>query len=492
MTNYQLLVIDDELSIRGEGYKKLFCEQDNFGLTFADPIGNSISSIRNSGANAFLVDVNLGHPDLFRNVIAEIAVKRQPIVLVSSRWSEPDTLHALSSLTLEQRSCICHFLGWDVQWFDDKGTVNAKMVESTRLNIRFALDHHYGRCPMPILPDDPISFLHISDLHFGAPLTDPASFLGEAFIADEVRQHQIKFLIVSGDLTWTCQPHEYREAQVWLRKLAERLWPHMEMSDHIIIVPGNHDADLRGRAAGVHDFRFPDEKNPSWRLEKTPTSVSTYPLFAHFARMSETFAANASVISSAENPIVCCDRYLNSGIRFVLLNSSSSVDLSSLKTTRIATSDLNKLEEDLYQRNQQCSPEDLFTVAISHHGFSRTDETGFDNGAEIENAFVRAGVDMLLFGHGHAMVAEQRTHSPLCGLVEMMAPTPRIAGGGRSNDDLRGVNVVKLSRKSGLVTQVELFPYEIRGAKIRLRDLDGVRKWEPRKSYCKKLSNPSI
>lgn len=97
--------------------------------------------------------------------------------------------------------------------------------------------------------------LHLSDLHFGDvhayrnPLSSNKKICNEMLIDDllddikafnENAIEEIGLVIISGDLTWKADTHEFSNAE----KFAEQLCKELGLSpQHVIFVPGNHDIE---------------------------------------------------------------------------------------------------------------------------------------------------------------------------------------------------------------------------------------------------------
>ncbi|MGI2909613.1 metallophosphoesterase family protein [Tolypothrix sp. VBCCA 56010] len=85
--------------------------------------------------------------------------------------------------------------------------------------------------------------LHLSDLHFGS--TDNAR-TWYAQLAEDLRYElqcsRLDALIISGDIASKSTPDEYAAAQLFINRLSQEF--QLE-SQHIVIVPGNHDVNLQ-------------------------------------------------------------------------------------------------------------------------------------------------------------------------------------------------------------------------------------------------------
>jgi 3',5'-cyclic AMP phosphodiesterase CpdA len=101
--------------------------------------------------------------------------------------------------------------------------------------------------------------VHISDLHFSCPPTNPLNYLSKRFLAyssqffsakrrfstelidkflDFLKNSQATHLVISGDLTLTGSKDEFREVEAFLAKV-------VKMNINLLIVPGNHDVYLK-------------------------------------------------------------------------------------------------------------------------------------------------------------------------------------------------------------------------------------------------------
>lgn len=118
-----------------------------------------------------------------------------------------------------------------------------------------------GRCIYNIatvrypVKDDSPYILHLSDLHFGdnhayknpLSVSSPTSkeLMIDALVGDladlgQEYVHGIGLVIISGDISWSANPHEFSNAIEFIGKLKHELGVG---SEHIIVVPGNHDIE---------------------------------------------------------------------------------------------------------------------------------------------------------------------------------------------------------------------------------------------------------
>jgi predicted phosphodiesterase len=100
--------------------------------------------------------------------------------------------------------------------------------------------------------------IHLSDLHFGLGhgyrnqlATEKGSRTGKETLLEVllrdlralgIDEAQIALVLVTGDLTWQGDAHEFSNAQTFFKDLGRELGLH---SSQIVIVPGNHDIEWR-------------------------------------------------------------------------------------------------------------------------------------------------------------------------------------------------------------------------------------------------------
>lgn len=103
----------------------------------------------------------------------------------------------------------------------------------------------------------PVSFLHLSDIHFGQEKggeLETHNDVKERLLVDataQVKEHSltVEGIIVTGDVAYAGKASEFKEAGKWL----DRLTKAMGCSETAVqVVPGNHDIDREGISSGCH------------------------------------------------------------------------------------------------------------------------------------------------------------------------------------------------------------------------------------------------
>jgi predicted MPP superfamily phosphohydrolase/tetratricopeptide (TPR) repeat protein len=96
------------------------------------------------------------------------------------------------------------------------------------------------RTGTPDVKREPIRILHISDLHL-SPETSELQFSQlETDLRRELKVPALDYIVVSGDVANGARSTEYAAATQFLQKLRDRF---TVASDHLLVVPGNHDVD---------------------------------------------------------------------------------------------------------------------------------------------------------------------------------------------------------------------------------------------------------
>jgi len=95
---------------------------------------------------------------------------------------------------------------------------------------------------------EPITILHLSDLHFGNEGTDQtAADSKQAVLASLLEciaqlppEWKPNTVCITGDIAWAAKPEEYQSAEDWIRKLLAQL---ALTERDVLTCPGNHDID---------------------------------------------------------------------------------------------------------------------------------------------------------------------------------------------------------------------------------------------------------
>ena len=211
----------------------------------------------NNNFDAILLDVNLD--DWGKTLVQALAeIKRScPVVLVSAKWNELQTHQRISEALSEAKhvdfigTLYLNFLGSD-------GSEHFAASMRSQLQLAIARFRHRGL--LGLGDSDPIRILHLSDPQYADPGQDQLAFIAEReiprFILGDL-QVPVHFVAITGDITFSGSPAQFELAKKGIQKLLEAFLPSRDdWRERVLVVPGNHDVDLRVAAANHVRYDF--------------------------------------------------------------------------------------------------------------------------------------------------------------------------------------------------------------------------------------------
>jgi predicted MPP superfamily phosphohydrolase len=314
--------------------------------------------------------------------------------------------------------------------------------------------------------------LHISDLHFGehhgfrnelASSREPRlakESVAEALIQDleamSLRFDEIALVLISGDLSWSGDAHEFANAASFVGKLRNAFGLHISQ---IVVVPGNHDIEWR---TGKGDIDPNAELNYS------------------------TFCSNLYQ-SEPEESLLRIHQFTVDG-RLVQVIGLNSCRIESKENAGLGFVGRDQLNEALRFLKSANKPADYVRIALMHHHLlpvnyvegvdSETKRVSLTLDAEaVMRSLISSNVRLLLHGHQHQpYVAEIRR--VIQGFVDPIGVTDNdadkaascldgkltIVGGGSIGVDREHLNalgrnsynIIDLSRNKNLFLRVRV------------------------------------
>ena len=489
---YKIMVIDDR-STRKELYEKVLQ-----GELF-DPIfiwtKQELEQHRDTPVDGYLLDIFLEKGDwhnanaatLLKEVI-QSAPRSAPVFLVSQRWGDPQVLNILKQAG-ESSASIVQYLAWgefEVACSEDKDA--SKRLTVLQRKLESELMRWYGRSGFRPEPNDTIRILLLADPQFGDPSTDRKATFAENWIAKTLKaNHQQAdedglpdLIVVAGDLTHSGRPDQFALAEERLTQdLMASLWGKNNVDrrrDRLVIVPGNHDANLRLAAADKLRFNFQhsnniDQSNCPILIEEdslvlaNDENMRSPPHKEYALEPFRRFAHRLTTQREWMNPksLSWVDRrFLHCGIRFFILNTVSDLDINSPDRASLSEYDARSINRSLADDD----PNVIFSIAVSHHGLlsDGVHEQGLDNWIEVgRDFFSMHKIRMWLYGHYHTFEACSRNSSPFeeDPLWTVQIPTTRI------HSSTRGFCVLELKRDKGVVVDAWIHPYEFKNSSVK-------------------------
>jgi len=472
MFKYKLLVIDDDVSLRKQAYMDILGKSGLLSVEFVyGP--EEINKIATLDVDGYIVDVVLDHWGLeLKDVIGEIGDNKGPIILVSSKWLEWEDRKLMNLLNNMRGFPVKHFMSWK-EFYDSSGAmINPEIAKTTEWKIINELDQFHQRSQFIPAEKEALNILHISDPQFGDRGTDEGAFLLEDAVSKYLRKARVEphFLLITGDIAYSGRPYEYETALKWFESFLSALWPGQDMRERVLLVPGNHDMNLRFCAVDNYTYDFENNNLKRDEIVNNPGDHCRFGM-APFMEFAHRLTGDKRFLEYENNLCWVTDRFLHFGIRFYQLNSAGEIDAQNPNKSNVPKDALQRIT-----KQQRCSTESgipIFNIAVSHHGPSRGAEIkGYGNWQEVINFFEINNINMLIHGHGHgwrgySLQEGKATYNMLC----FMAPTTHLKSNKRAESERRGFNLITLKRCNHKVEKIFAQPYEMMGAEINERQV---------------------
>jgi CheY-like chemotaxis protein len=485
MIKWRVLVVDDEAE-RVDKYQHVFRSSD-FECVFA-VTSDELTRRSKDPFDLYVIDVFLRHGDWKDSDAADVcarldecAPRSAPIVLVSKYWSDREVLDVLGRMRKWTDRIVQYIAYGEIAHVVSAVGEESQTLTALRQKIVDSVAIWHGRSRIAIGEDEPLRILMLADLQYGDPDESMGAGIVEQWIVAQLRQNgRVPDLVaILGDVAYSGRDDEYLLAAERLRgTLFAGLWgPHYAdiCEDRIVVVSGNHDCNLRmsycDRIACVPasaSCAVKDEERPPMRvggvLQPAPHARYAGEPFRRFA----TTVTNDRQWRATASHAWIDRRFVGLGVQFVLFNSSWEMSFDQVRKASFGVDNLNRIGRELGAAGQ----EDLFTVALSHHGLPH------DSAGPMEIAmadwkgvgrefFAVHKIGLWAFGHYHRLQVSSKNDDlfrrPLW-LVQ--APTLRIGHGAR------GFCVLEFGRRGGRVVSASVYPYELSS--------DGIRELEAR------------
>ncbi len=463
MSQYRLLIADDEIKNPAieESYNRLLA--DKFALEFCRDIKSLQRNLTSElgDYHALILDINL---DNWRTSMMEVlgwVTKELPIILASSKWENDSTIENLDRLMERvQFFNIIHLLALGQ-------TAVGEYQKSTSNLIKFALDRHYKRSILMLGDSDPVNILHISDPQFGDQHAKSAELIIDDIegLLENIGKH-VHFLAITGDITFDGSPNSFQDAKRWLSELVKIVWgSHEHVFDRILLVPGNHDVNLRLACSDRVKYNFKTKRATTFSTDSYPQDHEPYGL-EPFRRFAHDVTGNVQWLDQ-EKVVVVNNSFRYLGLEFLLLNSVGQLDPNNPNRATI--------EYEKFKSNVGRAGLGVFRVAFCHHGpFYKAEqkEVFLNNWDDQLFPFLQSRkVRLFVHGHGHDRKVESLGEGIANAVIRVMAPTTHLVekkrGERRDEKARRGLNWIQLDRKNGKVKGLTVWTYEYREFALR-------------------------
>lgn len=486
---YKIMLIDDRLNERRAAYDLIFSTPD-FEIVYIDSSASLREIAKTTPVDGYIVDALLDTGDwmdvgtasrLFDGIL-RTQPRPAPVFLVSNFWGDKKIIDMLNEINRQKNVKIVRYFAFqdfeqalkECKAATTSDSICASgIVTAIRSKIIDDLSIWHEFSSFRPGKNQPIRILLLSDLQYGDKHTSDSAAFDEQWVGKALNRDKLMpdLIVIAGDIAYTGAPGEYQAATVMIEKLAGFMWGRDQLAarrDRILVVPGNHDINLRLAACDQFDW---SRDGHNWRakeaalMKATPQMGDVYSCHQDFAL--EPFRQFARTLTGSRaweeggSQSRLDRRFEHCGIRFFLLNSV--YDLTIDKPTKASLDEvaLSLITDSLSVSDE---PDQFFNMAISHHGI----QSGHTTSIQIDNwkehgkqYFIGQNIRLWMFGHYHENSAYQITEKPFekpphLGVIQ--AATLKIRPG---ESDSRGFSLVQLNRINGRVTAVDEYFYKL-------------------------------
>lgn len=327
--------------------------------------------------------------------------------------------------------------------------------------------------------------LHLSDLQFGGNESGGA-YNDNKRLANFLKKEDIipDIIVITGDIADKGKKGEFVQAKLWIEDLIRDLWDIKGLiSDEdrrrILLVPGNHDYDISISAADVFSFRFgSDEKDNFVKNDGDKVVFAHQKLgFKNYYDFAFELTGDSSWKNYEHRAIQIYDHFLNLGLCFVLFNSVYNINCRNCENKHDEFyCNLSELsEEDL--KHDPLINDEIVNILIMHNppeDYHQKTSAGEKSKNILQTLVEDNQINMCLYGHSHDDVVPHiwsDNGGSFCeNMICVSAPTYRLAAASRTEDAMRGFNVIEMKNESGgRFKSISVKNYELVKAGIELK-----------------------
>lgn len=458
---YRLMVIDDEVDARLVYYQRVFTESEFELILIRSP--QELEGKATTPVDGYVVDVFLdqgnwsgvGTADALFAKFLRKPPRPTPTFVVSRNWGDPTAIKVLNSLSRQPHVDVLSYLSW--QEFERVFKEDDDSSNLWALRAKILDDLTIWHEESAFLPgdDQPIRVLLLADLQYGDPHTSASAVFDEHWIARALKRDDLvpDLVVLAGDISYSGSQHEYELAKQKLEtNLFQYMWGKSEaekMRDRIIMVPGNHDINLRFSACCQHDWNRDTRK---WIRTEGALDAQGYALEPFKKFVSELTGSRSWELHSGNSYVD--RRFEHIGLRFYLLNSVSKLTVGNPTQAEFSATQLEAINTSLGSDDR---PDHYFNIAVSHHAIQAGNPKAIQM-ADWENVgkqfFAFQKIGMWMYGHYH-----KPSVVPIESEIKgVQAPTLKIRP---SESVRRGFTLVELMRSGGRVTDTRVYFYSL-------------------------------
>lgn len=475
---YRIAIVDDEMD--GEIDRRSFY-QNLFGTRFdiikfvSTP--EEIEELPKLEVHAYIVDLVYSGTQYkgitFDSIISSInAVKRVPIILVSSKWETFKTPSMIGKLCKYNNIVMC--LGWD----DVSAAAGSAGGDGFILNqISTEIGKYYKYTDVVKNDNDKITILHLSDIQFGDKNIDPSSVFSKYDIVTHLSDinKMPDIIIITGDIASHGVWSEYIEAYGWLEEFCKSIWSdNINWGERLVIVPGNHDVDYLECLPDEYEWDYSDKEFMIKKsvVKKVSTNLYHRKSMLDFARFMRKVTGDITYLDEYDDLFRVNEKFLNWGIRFYELNTAQDISPYAPRNIEVKKKNYDKLKKNTLKFESK----NIYNIVVSHFGpedigYRQSDSEKTKKWDAMRSFIESAKINMYMSGHVHrSEIRHLGDNGPGAhfskNVIVSTASTCSLSADGRPPEEYRGFNVLELQREKGIVKKVTGYEYRFVGASI--------------------------
>jgi len=307
--------------------------------------------------------------------------------------------------------------------------------------------------------NDDLNLLHIADLQFGDKAYSSEASLIENNIHRYFKENEIDIhlIAITGDIAYSGTSVEYAEANKWLKMFCKNILGE-NYENKILLVPGNHDVDLKLSSLNKYKFSFKTkglEESMTENVNYNNFSLHQFKEFAYQLTQNEIWLKNIDGLSFLNR------MFRNYGLIFYHLNTASIQDSNNPSLSGLTKEELGSLY------TLPDGEDSLYKIILAHHGPQDFGWELSDSKDErwhlLRNFMESIAPNMYLHGHRHGfktypLPTEGNNTSRIW---YHMTSTLSLDKSHRTSDNRRGFSIINFKRANGKVLEHKIQNYEI-------------------------------
>jgi len=469
MANFKILIIDDDPNRESELLGIFHDERFEITFIFDRKIfrenANSLQKY-----HCVISDISLDHwiedgerKNMFYSVIEQIG-KKMPIILYS--LDIRDVLDWTSRLREQDYNLIYTFA---LTRNDNNGIIcSVEKPQVVSNNIYHFLSLNYNYANLSLQKDDDITILHISDLQFGDPKFNQNlcnSF--ESTLTKSIRDKdvpKIDFVAITGDITYDGTPNQYKEAKSWITSLCKSIFDSDNFQDRLLLVPGNHDANLSLCSLNKYKYHFPHNGDTEGeiKLDEREKEIEDYSIYSFdpFRDFAFSLTKDENWLNKDSMSFINA-KFSYLGLNFIHLNVLSPNEQLGYMEAKFKLEN-NLISELRNEYNKLRFSNNVKSIVLIHASPKQLgyeiDENHRGNWIAIANFLKTLNASIYMFGHRHINLTkneipiDNETSIKLCGAATLLCEP--------DSGERRGFKVMSIKRKDDTIYDFNISSYD--------------------------------